>query len=144
MPRIYTLFNRSIWNILEKAVSLQRQEEDLGYPGRIPRGAAAKNQHCFGSKTSPPLLHFKNSRHAYHQNCWRVILNGIRGTSGFLHNSHFYSFSISSMERLVYFEINSAGMPSAFILRALSMLASAFPSALASAFAVLMALLISR
>ena len=68
MPRIYTLFNRSIWNILEKAVSLQRQEEDLGYPGRTPRGAAAKNQHCFGSKTSPPLLHFKNSRHAYHQN----------------------------------------------------------------------------
>ena len=41
MPRIYTLFNRSIWNIPKKDVSLQRQEENLGYPGRIPRGAAA-------------------------------------------------------------------------------------------------------
>ena len=33
--------------------------EKIGYPGRIPRGVV-QNLHCFGSKTSPPLLHFKS------------------------------------------------------------------------------------
>ena len=55
-----------------------------------------------------------------------------------------HSAAISSMVRPVTSAISSAENPFAFILRALSILASAFPSALASAFAVLMALLISR